>query len=262
MDVCAREGLLPTVGVEAIDDAADLGFDGIELNGLPGADPSDHPAWTSEGRTALRRRANERGIDLPSVSLSFLNGRGSLADDDPAERAAARHVVLRAIDAAAALGAPVVLVPFFGAAAVETDEEEARAVDGLSRLADAAAAAGVRLAVENALSVDRTVAILDAIGHPAVGAYYDTGNVQANGEDPAAAVERLGDRIAGVHLKDVDADGGSVMLGEGVVDFGAVAAALREVGYDGPAVLETPSPGDPREDARANLSAARAALEG
>jgi L-ribulose-5-phosphate 3-epimerase len=62
---------------------------------------------------------------------------------------------------------------------------------------------------------------------------YDTGN------DP---LDAIGLNVRGVHLKDRDAAGKNVPLGEGAVDFRAVFAALDAVGYDGELVCETPRP--------------------
>jgi len=75
----------------------------------------------------------------------------------------------------------------------------------------------------------------------ALKANVDTNNYLRGGDDPAAAVERLGDEIVGVHLKDAQYDRGgwwNVRAGEGVVDFRAFLAALRRVGYDGWIVAE------------------------
>jgi inosose dehydratase len=90
----------------------------------------------------------------------------------------------------------------------------------------------------------------------------DTGHCAYAGADPVALYRRWADRIPYLHLKDVDParrDGdfwGSVRagvfrpLGEGVVDFGGLVAALSETGFDGWAVVEqdrTPG-GDPVGD--------------
>jgi inosose dehydratase len=99
----------------------------------------------------------------------------------------------------------------------------------------------------------------------------DTGHCAYTGADPVALYRRWAERIPYLHLKDVDParrNGdfwGSVKagvfrpLGEGVVDFEALLAALDERGFDGWAVVEqdrTPG-GDPVAD----LVASRETLE-
>lgn len=107
-----------------------------------------------------------------------------------------------------------------------------------------------------------------------LGVCLDTGHWRfGTGEDPAAAVRELGSRIWHVHFKDADpalmdesrrqgwhgleSTGHGVFceLGRGCVDFPAVLAALRGVGYDGWVVVEQdvlPGMGAPRESARRN----------
>ena len=56
-----------------------------------------------------------------------------------------------------------------------------------------------------------------------------------------------------IHAKDTDGK----MLGEGGVDFGSVDAAIRDIGYDGYIVLETPAGDDPRAAHAQNLAFVR-----
>ena len=82
-----------------------------------------------------------------------------------------------------------------------------------------------------------------------------TGALLVHGHDPAAAVETLGDHVAGMHATDAVAGafagrGRGVILGTGQVDFPGVLAALEERGYRGWIGLE---PVDDRA-ARAELA--------
>lgn len=108
----------------------------------------------------------------------------------------------------------------------------------------------------------------------------DTGHLLAGGNDPVALARRAADRIAHVHLKDVDAAlaarvrAGDVTyteavrtglyqpLGRGDVDISAITTALDAAGYDGWYVLEQdavldaePAPGEgPLADVVASLA--------
>ena len=69
---------------------------------------------------------------------------------------------------------------------------------------------------------------------------------------PADAIRDLAPRLGGVQLDD--SAGGvheHLLPGDGELDFGAIGAALREVGFDGLACLELPRHGhDPVTTAR------------
>lgn len=59
------------------------------------------------------------------------------------------------------------------------------------------------------------------------------------GVEPVDFIRRFRDRIVFLHLRDQGADGRwSEALGEGVMDYPAIAAALREIGFRGDCVIE------------------------
>jgi inosose dehydratase len=91
----------------------------------------------------------------------------------------------------------------------------------------------------------------------------DTGHLQAAGGDPVALVRTYRDRIAYVHIKDLDESGGFVPLGQGVLDVAGVVAVLQETGYEGWLTVETDGwPGDPSEGARTSIACLRGLLTG
>ncbi len=93
----------------------------------------------------------------------------------------------------------------------------------------------------------------------------DTGHLAAVGSDPLSFVDRFGNRIAHVHLKDWhDAPGAGqfVELGAGNagLDFAAITGRLASVGYDGWYVVETDrcagTPAESAAQSRQHLDAA------
>lgn len=104
--------------------------------------------------------------------------------------------------------------------------------------------------------VEQTAEVQRVLDGSGIGLCLDTGHLLIGGTDPVALAGRAGDRIAHVHAKDVDdgiaaqvrsgqrtyteavAAGMYRPIGDGDVDFAAVAAALRRHDYDGWWVLE------------------------
>lgn len=71
--------------------------------------------------------------------------------------------------------------------------------------------------------------------HPKIGACVDTGHYLRSDEDPVAAVQRLGKRVFGCHLKDVKTvDGKKIfkIAGEGELNVPALLKALKAINYD------------------------------
>lgn len=80
----------------------------------------------------------------------------------------------------------------------------------------------------------------------------DTAHLAAGGGDPAALIRAHSDRIAHVHLKDFRPTPFAFLpLGEGILDFDDILAAITEVGYNDWLVVELDNfDGDPKNAAR------------
>jgi hexulose-6-phosphate isomerase len=170
-------------------------------------------------------------------------------DDDPAVRAAGIKTVCRALDVAATLEVPgVLIIPGYvglpwdpKAKPVRYDLAYERTRQALCELSPAAESLGVSLLVENIwnkflLSPLEMRTLIDTVGSGRVGALLDTGNLIAFGY-PDQWIRILGPRIKEIHLKDYRESaggiGGFVGLLEGDVNWPEVIAALNEIGYDG-----------------------------
>jgi sugar phosphate isomerase/epimerase len=105
--------------------------------------------------------------------------------------------------------------------------------------------------------------------HPKIGACVDTGHYLRSDEDPVAAIERLGRRVFGVHLKDVKtivSDGQRrkqfKILGEGDLDVLGCLKALRKLDYQYCLALEyEENPQNPYSDLEVCLNNVRAAVQ-
>lgn len=124
--------------------------------------------------------------------------------------------------------------------------------------------------VETTEEVDRFLSLTDP---RSVGLCLDTGHAVYGGGDPLGWLQRFGDRVTYVHLKDAQpgiltqarAEGWNYLqsvaggvfceLGQGAVDFPAVLAHLRGRAYDGWLVVEQdilPGQGTPLASAQRN----------
>lgn len=108
-------------------------------------------------------------------------------------------------------------------------------IQRIRELADIYGAHGVQLALETGQEHAGTLAeLLDDLAPARVGVNFDPANLILYGMgDPAAALDRLGERVLQLHIKDAlpavqDGEWGTeVPVGEGAVDWAAVLDALR-----------------------------------
>ena len=102
---------------------------------------------------------------------------------------------------------------------------------------------GIRLAVEplnrfeTSLfnTVEQTLALLDAVDHPALGLLLDTFHMNIEERGPGGAIRRAGDRL--VHFHACGNDRGAP--GNDGIDWLAVRDALTDVGYTGTITIES-----------------------
>ena len=243
------EGTRPVAEVFA--HAKKAGFEAVEV-ALSGVGDLSLSTTEKEAQ-AVVRAARDAGVRIASVATGLFWGK-SLTSDDPGVRAEALGIGEKLIDVAAWLDAgAVLLIPgavdvFFDPAAgvVDYDTVHKRASDAVASLLPRATALRIAIGVENVWNkflVDPFAmrAFIDQFGSEWVGAYFDVGNSLLVGY-PQQWIRILGKRIKRVHLKDfrraVGTADGFVDLLAGDVDWPAVMAALREVGYSGPLTAE------------------------
>jgi len=258
MRIGIRPGCLRTGWRDGLVTAAELGFDTLEPD--IGADYASLPLWSEAGRQDLMAAAAAAGCSIDSLCLGAF-WQISPANSDPAIRAEAVRLLQDTAASVAGLGVRWILLPVTpGGQGDDYEGCVARWIEAVRASAPIAAAHGVTLCIENVgggcgRSAAEMMRIIDAVGSPAVKAYYDMGNAVAFGFDPLAEIAELGERIAIVHIKD-DAD----RLGAGHVPVAACLAALQAMNYPGILVFETNATADPKLAATYNLGYVRGAL--
>ena len=233
--------------------AAELGFQCVEVPTLR----------TDEERATYLKASQASGVAVSSV-MNLDHWGCPLSDPDPAVRAKSVAGILESIDTAAALGGDIVLVvPAVVTAAVTYEQAWERSRDTLASILPQAAKANVALAVENVwnkflLSPIEFAAYVDSFKSPYMAAYFDVGNIVAYGF-PQHWIQTLGPRLRKVHIKGFDGPKHAwTQLLAGSIDWAAVMAALRAVGYADAITAELQGPGP---DARAGVAAISADMD-
>jgi len=105
---------------------------------------------------------------------------------------------------------------------------------------------------------------LEKVAHPNFKIWYDAGNIiYYTGKDPVTELEPIAKYVTGFCAKDCPSPKGEVMsqFGTGKVDFKAVFAKLKSVGFNGPIMVEGVKVGATAEETTANARANREFLE-
>lgn len=245
---------LPGTWEDAIAQAGELGFAGIELFVWP----ADVPVLTEQPErfAALRKAAQSAGVALPSLGLIYPARDYKLGDLDPAGRARAVAATKLGLVRCAELGGKIALV----AGSPKGDDAPALTayVTSLRELAPEAESLGLTIGIETGLNSEQTLNVLARVGSTAVVDYFDTGNAAGQGLDPVAELRARAGKVCQLHMKGL----GGASIDSGTVDFAGVRSALEAGGFTGWLMLETSAGDKPLEAARANLAALRSYFAG
>ncbi|MBM7566045.1 sugar phosphate isomerase/epimerase family protein [Paenibacillus sacheonensis] len=238
-----------------IEMAASLGVDGLELY------PTFLQAGGDEYLHSVKAAAEAHGLAIPMMCSSpdFTN-----PDENEWEREARR--MERMIDVMALLGPEefrsVRVLSGQNRPGLSREDGIAWTIAGIRRLLPYAEERGVHLVMENhykdgywiypefAQSSELFLAIVGEIDSPWFGVNFDPSNALLAGEDPLDVMERVKDRILTMHasdrylkpgytlddLREYSLQGYSEALahgviGEGLNDYDAIFANLREIGF-------------------------------
>ena len=231
---------------DAVPLAARIGFEGVQISFGRRIANDKLPLDDPEIIARYRSLSHEHRIPIDGTCVDRLHDN-CLKNDPLAVR-----WVRDSIRLTNALNTRVLLLPFFGKCAIQSQGEGNAMADALAQLAPEAEKAGVILGLEDTISAEDNVRIMDRAKSRNVQVYYDVGNSTGAGFDVVKEIRWLGkDRICQIHLKD-----NPHYLGEGTIPFPRVMEAIRDIGFAGAANLETDThPGSTVEaDMRRNLA--------
>lgn len=201
---------------EVLDAVAAAGYDALEA-GFRHLQPM--PVAT------LKQLLAERDLHLAASHCG-----GNLEDPDQAD--GERRILDRMIATLAELGTELLL---YSGLRYESDEQIRRAVDELNRAAETCARHGIRLLYHNHHWEfrDHGGKVMEALEaqRGALGFCPDLGWVYRGGEEVIPFLERVQDRLGGIHFKDFTGpeEGATIVeLGEGTAPLAEAAAWLLQ----------------------------------
>ena len=215
----------------AFDVAKEIGLDGVQVS--LGTLADGMKLCKPETQKAYREACQKTGLEIGSIAIGEMNNIPLKSD------ARAAQWLLDGIDACKALGVKVLMPACFGKG--DLDMAKTQEIDHLvTVLKEAAAKAerqGVLIGLENYLSAEDNMRIIDRVGSPALKVYYDVGNSTDKGRDVHKEIRLLGKLICEFHAKDANH-----RLGQGRIDFKAVRKAMDDIDYSGWIHLESSHP--------------------
>lgn len=216
-------------GLNAFDQAKEVGLDVLQISFPLRPTNDDGDFRNPEVCKKFLDKSAETGVKISSLAMGEFNGKPFWQIDDAVER------VFECIDAMVRLDVKSVLISYFGAGELTTDDRFEETIKRYKELAPKAEDAGVVLAVESTLDAAGHLRIINEVDSPSVAVFYDPGNMIHRFPDTDAVCDdimKLKGHIDAVHIKD------STIIGKGRIDYAKILDAYRAVGFFGPQIIE------------------------
>ncbi len=222
---------------EACRKAHKLGFDAVEI--FP-------PSPEAVAPERLRLLLNDHGLALAAVGTGagWVKHKLTLTQPDASSRARARDYIKAIIDLAGPFHAPAIIGSMQGRSGPEVAQPTALGylADALDVLGEHARRHGVPLLFEplNRYETDLVntleagVKLIRSVPNANVALLADLFHMNIEETTPADALRAAGEHVGHVHFVDSNRRA----AGFGHIDFGPIARALGEIGYDGYASAE------------------------
>jgi sugar phosphate isomerase/epimerase len=214
----------------ALDVARQLGFDGLQIS--MGGPEEQLQFCRPDVQKKYQEAAQRSNVVIASVATDAM-WQGPLESDPRAAR-----WLSDSVDTCQALKLPICMIVNFNLDLKKKPELD-HFVTVMKDIAPKAEKKGVIIGMENLLSAEDNMRLIDMVGSPALKVYYDVGNSTDKGYDILKEIRTLGKRnlICEFHFKD-----GKFMLGEGRIDFKQVRKALDDINYSGWLQIEAETP--------------------
>jgi sugar phosphate isomerase/epimerase len=229
--------------------AREIGLDGIQVSVQYPTDGKTPTLRDPKTQGDFRRAALDNGIQICSLAIGN-PGKSRL----PMHTNAAFGILLvEAVEIAHNLGTNNILLPILGDSHIDmTNQWQVDSfVAMMKEVARYAEKYDVVVGLEDWISAEDNIKLLDAIDSTHVAVYYDAHNIVPRVKDIYAEPKMLGKRIHQIHVKNAN----MLMSGAGGrIEWPRMAQEFYDIGYRGWYVLETGSPTkDIVADTRANI---------
>jgi L-ribulose-5-phosphate 3-epimerase len=230
--------------------AREIGLDGIQVSVQYPTDGKSPTLRDDKTQEAYRRAALDNGIQICSLAI----GNPGKARLPMHTNPAFAILLVEAVEIAHNIGTNNILLPILGDSHIDmTSQPQVDTfVTTMKEVARYAEKYGVVVGLEDWISAEDNIKLLDAIGSDYVAVYYDAHNIVSRIKgDIYAEPKLLGKRISQVHVKNAN-----MLLAApgGKMEWPRMAKEFYDIGFRGWYVLETGSPTkDIVADTRANI---------
>jgi len=224
--------------LEEMEIASRHGFDTMEWT-IDFKGFHENPLLTQAGRARIGAFTAKTDFSIPSLTGDCLMQAPFWKSSDKGYVDLRLKEFADLLEACAAIGCRIVVVPLVDNGRVESLEEESRLMAELKNLERRLDALDMRLAFETDFAPRDYAGWMAKLPSSRFGINYDIGNSASLGYAADDEVPVLAERIVNVHVKDRLRGGTTVPLGQGAANIPRSLELLHAQGYRGNFILQT-----------------------
>lgn len=230
---------VPGTGIFAAKYVSEAGLDGMSLEF--GSYEKGFPLSLRKVQDEYLSEQQKYGIAYPNIGLSAFDDIPFHASRDNSFYEIVRTMLKKAVNTAAYMGIPQILVPSFGVSEIKNDRDFVHAAQTFQYLCELAEEKNILISSENILNAGQQRDLADAVGRENFRLFYDSQNLYHNrGYRQAVMLEELYGMFGSqLHVKDGKTGilSGN-LLGDGDSDFEGTIRVLKRRSYEGWIILE------------------------
>jgi sugar phosphate isomerase/epimerase len=196
-----------------------------------------NPLMTMDGMDQIKKCINETNVSVKSVCADYFMEKPFHHNDNEIVKQS-ETIMCDLIKNCASLNVSDIVVPCVDSSSLKNEDDLILFIENTKRIIDTAEKHNINLSLETDLNPLIFGQFLSELDSSKITVNYDTGNSASLGFNIYEEFKSYGHRISDIHIKDRKLNGGSVMLGEGDVNFNDFFESLKLINYNNPFIMQ------------------------
>lgn len=196
-----------------------------------------NPLMTQDGNEKIKECIDKNQVNVRSICADyFMEKPFHHFDIDVVKES--EIVMIKLINNCKNLGVENIVIPCVDNSSFNNEDDMKRFLNNTKKIIDKAEQCNINLNLETDLNPVIFSQFLSEFSSSRITVNYDTGNSASLGFNILEEFKLYGEKITDIHIKDRNLNGGSVILGEGDVNFKLFFEALSLIKYENPFVMQ------------------------
>ena len=196
-----------------------------------------NPLMHSTGIDEIKRNIENYEVDVKSVCADYFMEK-SFHHLDYNSVNDSKKVISRLIKNCSKLNIENIIIPCVDKSSLNDENDIERFIYNIDSIINVAEKYDINLCLETDLNPKVFSQLLHSLPSSKIKVNYDTGNSASLGYNVKEEFDSYGYKITDIHIKDRRLNGGSVILGEGDVDFKSFFQALKKINYNNLIIMQ------------------------